>query len=50
MDNRWKFLYQLTPLERRGDAGSEGERAAGRARPSHEAVVQANPHNVRAEW
>ena len=47
MDNWLRFQYHRKSFERSGDAEGQAERAAGRARPSSEAGVQANPHTVR---
>ena len=44
MDNWLRFQYHRKPLERSGDAGGQAEHAAGRACPSSEAGMQANPH------
>ncbi len=49
MDNRLKFLYHRKAFERWGDAGRQGERAAGRARPSRKAGGEANPATEKAE-
>lgn len=47
MDNRLKFLYHHEAIERWGDAGRQGERADGSARPSRKAGNEANPVTER---
>ena len=47
MDNWLRFQYHRKSYERSGDTEGQAEHAAGRACPSSEADMQANPHIER---
>ena len=47
MDNRLIFLYHQKTFEQWGDAGRQGKRAVGYARPSSKADSEANPAVIR---